>query len=407
MFLFGASTSSHQVEGKTRNDWDIWEHENATFLASSARKKYDSLPIWPFIKKNAVEPHNYIADKNSRHYTNFQKDFELANALGHNTHRFSIEWSRVEPIEGEFDIKALEHYKEVINTLKRNGLEPVVTLWHWVHPVWFARKGAWLAQSAPKDFAKFVDVVISYFGKDVKYWVTLNEPEIYTSNSYYRGIWPPQKKSLRLSFKVINNLIDGHKIAYKTIKAKFPHAMVGMSKNNTYFESAVGKIVSVPSAFLQSFFWNIWILKKISKFQDFIGLNYYFHNRLFWGRRVNLNKRINDLGWEIFPSGIYFVLKQLYKYFPDVPIIVTENGLADMRDKDRGWFIKEHLRFIRKAMNEGVDVRGYIHWSFIDNFEWDKGFWPRFGLVEIDYVTGERKPRSSAYIYKSLIKNWQ
>ena len=150
--------------------------------------------------------------------------------------------------------------------------------------------------------------------------------------------------------------------------------------------------------------WNFYFLNRIKNYQDFIGLNHYFHNRIK-GLKFNQNKneKISDLGWEIYPEGIYHVLKDLKKY--NKPIYITENGLADAKDQNRKWFVKESLHNIHKAIADGVNVRGYFYWSLLDNFEWDKGFWPRFGLIEIDYNSLARKPRLSSWIYSEIAKN--
>jgi beta-glucosidase len=152
-------------------------------------------------------------------------------------------------------------------------------------------------------------------------------------------------------------------------------------------------------------FVNFYFLERTIRFSDFVGVNHYFHNRIDSGLNKNRNKETTDLGWEIYPESMYQILKQLQKY--GLPIYITENGLADARDAERALFIENYLASVKKAMNEGVDVRGYFHWSLLDNFEWDSGFWPRFGLVEIDYHTLERKVRPSARVYKKIIETWQ
>jgi beta-glucosidase len=149
---------------------------------------------------------------------------------------------------------------------------------------------------------------------------------------------------------------------------------------------------------------NFYFLDGIRDATDFIGFNYYFHNRVDWGFNKNRNESVSDMGWEIYPEGIYHVLKKLKKY--NLPIYITENGLADARDAQRTKFITDHLAWVRRAIDEDVDVRGYFHWSLLDNFEWDKGFWPRFGLIEIDYKSLERKIRPSAFAYKEIIQQW-
>ena len=387
-FYWGSATSSHQVEGNNHNDWSEWEKKNAKRLAESAKNK-----AWPdyILDKypNPLQEENYISGRACDHYNRFREDFDIAKQLGHNAYRFSIEWSRIEPEEGKFDEKEIEHYRQVISALKERGMEPFVTLWHWTIPLWFRDKGGWLNKNAPKYFERYSNK-ISRSLQNVRFWITLNEPEIYVSNSFLKGIWPPQIKSLMKMKMVAGNLIKAHKLVYKIIEDTNPEAKIGIAKNNIYFEGW-------PFIFID-WFWNKYFLNRIRKYQDFIGLNYYFHRR-FGG---NENKEITDMGWEIYPEGIYHVLKDLKKY--NKPIYITENGLADTKDEKREKFIKEHLKWVHRAISEGVDVGGYFYWSLLDNFEWDKGFWPRFGLVKVDYKTFERKIRPSAWEYKKIIE---
>ncbi|MDP3051945.1 MAG: glycoside hydrolase family 1 protein [bacterium] len=388
-FCWGAATSAHQVEGNNHNDWTEWEKANAKRLAEEAGKKKwpDYILNPPAGGFNPFQEENYISGKACDHYNRFREDFDIAKKLGHNAHRFSIEWSRIEPEEGKFDEKEIEHYRQVILALTAQHIEPFVTLWHWTIPVWFRDIGGWLNKKSPEYFSRYVEKMVSAL-PDVKFWIILNEPCVYTSAGFLKGHWPPDERSIFKYFKVLRHLAEAHNKSYKVIKEINAQAQVGISKHNIYFEN-------IPFA---NYFWNEYFLNKIKNHQDFIGLNYYFHARLFG----NKNEQVSDLGWEIYPEGIYHVLKELKKY--NKPIYITENGLADARDEKRAKFIKGHLKWTHKAISEGVDVRGYFYWSLLDNFEWDKGFWPRFGLVEVDYKTMERKIRNSALEYKKICK---
>ena len=269
-------------------------------------------------------------------------------------------------------------------------------------PVWFARKGGFEKNGNIKYFVRFCEYVTKEFKDDVTFWITLNEPEIYTTSSYLKGVWPPQKKNLISYLLVIKNLIKVHRESYRIIKKIEPSAQIGIAKNNIYFEAYQNKINNWILKKFIDWWWNFYFLNRIKNCQDFIGLNHYFHNRiknLKFGQ--NENKKVSDMGWELHPEAIYYVLKDLKKY--NKPVYITENGLADTKDENREWFIKESLKNIHKSISEGVDVRGYFYWSLLDNFEWDKGFWPRFGLVEIDYKTLKRKPRPSSKIYGEIV----
>lgn len=397
-FLWGASTSAHQIEGNQKNDWTVFENRNAITMAENAKTMNFFLDKF---SKEAQKPSNYISGLACNHSENFDNDFYLANKIGLNAYRFSIEWSRIEPEKGKFDKDAIDHYKKVIRVLKTYKIEPVVTLWHWTLPVWFAQKGGFRNRKNIKYFFRYVKRVVHELGDEVNLYVTLNEPEIYSMNSYMRGIWPPQKKGVTNFCKVINNLVLAHIGSYALIKKINPGAQVGIAKNNTYFEIGKDTLRNKALKKIAQKYWNDYFLDKIAKYQDFIGLNYYFRNRIDGWFNKNRNAKTSDLGWDLYPQGIYNVLLDLQKY--QKPIYITENGLADGQDQHRSWFLTQTVKSIARAIEKGVDVRGYMHWSLVDNFEWDKGFWPRFGLIEIDYRTQKRTLRKSAEHYAKII----
>jgi beta-glucosidase len=374
-FFWGAATSSYQVEGGIKNDWSFSAELDAGRAAD--------------------------------HYNRFEEDFDLVKELGHNTHRFSIEWARIEPEEGKFDRKEIEHYRKVILTLRERGIEPFVTLWHFTNPIWFARLGGWKNKKALEYFKRYVDFVTKNLN-EINFLITLNEPMIYVINSYYRGIWPPKERLLTGCSKAMFNLIKAHKSAYKIIHQNIPSVKVGIAQNIIYFDIFNKNPLNYLMKRISEYWWNYYFLNKVFKYQDFIGINYYCRKLVKFSLKPknyfcdNLKGNLSDLGWEIYPPGLYYVLKDLKKY--NKPIYITENGLADAKDEKRAQFIKDHIYWMKKAIKEGADVRGYFHWSLIDNFEWGKGFRPRFGLVEVDYKTMERKVRPSAYVYKEIIK---
>ncbi len=362
------------------------------------KKRIEFLESEGLIKKYGLK--NFISGQATDHYNRFQDDFKIAKSLGHNATRFSIEWSRIEPEEGKFNEKEIEHYKNVINTLKELDIKPFITIWHWTLPVWLKNKGGWQNKKTIDYFVRYSKKLANSFGKDICFWITINEPEIYSVNSYLKGVWPPQKKSLYFYLKVLKHLIVAHKKTYQAIKKINPDAKIGIAKNNIYFEAYKNKFVNRSLKKFIDWWWNFYFLNKIKNHQDFIGLNHYFHDRIKYGFNKNENKITSDMGWELYPEAIYYVLKDLKKF--NKPIYITENGLADAKDKKRGWFIVESIKQISKAIDDGVNVCGYLHWSLMDNFEWDKGFWPRFGLLEIDYTTQQRKIRPSAHLYKDI-----
>ena len=266
-----------------------------------------------------------------------------------------------------------------------------------------AKKGGTLAKDFPRHFARFAGKMAEVFKNDVKFWITVNEPEVHAGHAYLLGQWPPQKKNVFLLYRSLVQSIRAHRAATRALRAAAPAAQVGVAVNLTYFDSA-GGIANHFFKFLAERLWNSYFLNRIRASLDFIGFNYYFRNRIDWGLNKNENKQVSDLGWEVYPQGIYHVIKYLERY--RLPIYVTENGIADARDAHREFFLREHLSWVKQAIKEGADVRGYFHWSLLDNFEWDKGFWPCFGLVEVDYATMERKVRPSALAYKRIIETW-
>ena len=398
-FLWGAATSAHQVEGGNRNDWAEWEHANAERLAREAEQEFGSLPNWSAIKTQAQDRSNYISGRATDHYHRFREDFDIAKRLGHNAHRFSIEWSRIEPEEGKFNEQEIAHYREVIRVLKERGMEPFVTLWHWTIPVWLARSSGVWRNDFPDLFARYATRIAEALPA-VRFWITLNEPEIYALNGYLRGVWPPGRRGLVSFLRTTYRLNLAHQQAYGRLKALNSHSSVGVAVNQVYFESGGGPLNGMLS-WLAERFWNFRFLWHITRELDFIGVNYYFHNRVDYGFNRNANRELSDLGWEVFPEGIFHVLTALRRF--EKPIYIIENGIADADDDDRARFIREHLRWVARAIGEGIDVRGYFYWSLLDNFEWDKGFWPRFGLVEVDYKALTRTIRPSAWEYTGII----
>ncbi len=373
-FLWGSASSAYQVEGGIENsDW------------SKA----------------------YPAGKACDHYHQYEEDFDLIKKLNQNAHRFSIEWSRIEPEEGRFDEKEIEHYWQVLRSLKSRGIIVMVTLHHFTDPLWLAKLGGWTNEKVVFYFSRFAERVFDEYRDLVDFWVTINEPVGHATDAYLKGIRPPKKKNPILFLKVLQNQINSHKKVYEVFHKLRFDVKIGIAKNNIYFEpfNSSSRLDKLSTSLVRCF-WNEHFLNKIKNHQDFIGLNYYFHNRIkFPLFRRNENKVIDDLGWEIYPRGIYYTLRELKKY--QKPIYITENGIADAGDKLRANFIKDHLFWLHKAIEDGVDVRSYFYWSLTDNFEWEKGFGPRFGLIEIDYETLERKPRPSAYYYAEICKNNQ
>ncbi len=403
-FLWGSATSAHQVEGNNHNDWTEWEQSKARINQ---------------LKAKGLDPTDFISGKACDSYNLYEKDFDIAKELHHNVHRFSIEWSRIEPEEGKFDEQQMQHYVTVVKALRDRGIEPMITLWHFTNPVWFAEKGGFLNLDSPKCFTRYVKYVVDNLKDRVGMWITFNEPtSVYSGFSYLLGVWLPQQKSFFKYIRVQNNFIKAHTLAYQEIKkayavSQFEGApaqtshnivpLVGVVENFSPFVS--GPILrALGVGRLASYFRNIRFFVQTLPCQDFIGLNYYTFRRLPGSYSVLPKQEVaTEMNWEIYPKGIYQALKR-FKQF-NKPVYITENGIADATDHKRAKFIKDHLYWAHKAISEGVDVRGYMYWSLLDNFEWAHGFGPRFGLIEMDYKTMERKIRPSAYEYAKICES--
>ena len=372
-FLWGTATSAYQVEGGIKNcDWAKWKDAG---LACD-------------------------------HYHRYEEDFDLAkNILHNNAHRFSIEWSRIEPEKGKWDLKEIEHYKKVLLALNKRNLKPFVTLHHFTNPLWLVKEGGWENKKVIDYFARYAEFVVKTLGEYVDFWITINEPLVYIGQGYLDYKWPPGKKNIFKAFRVLSNMIKSHKVAHKIIQKVDPTAKISIATHNIFFEPYKEKsFLDKLSVSLSSYFWNRYFLNKVKNYLDFIGLNYYFHNIMqFPFKTKDHNGLSSDLGWEIYPKGIYYVLKELQRY--KKPIYIMENGIADAKDKYCSKFIIDHLKWVHKAIQEGIDVRGYFHWSLIDNFEWAEGFKPRFGLIAVDYNTLKRTPYRAAEVYGKICQN--
>jgi len=393
-FLWGAATSSYQVEGGNSNcDWWHWEKQAGKEQSGAA----------------------------CRHYELYKEDFDLAKSLHHNAHRLSVEWSRIEPEEGKFSRSELARYIDVILALKERNLEPLVTLHHFTNPVWLSEKGGWLNKKSVDYFSRFVEFFVQGLAGKVKYWMTINEPLVYAYHAYILGVWPPQETSIFKARQVEANFSAAHIKAYRLIhdiyrKAGLARPSVSIAQNVQAFVPCRPILKDRLGAYIRDEWYNIRFVERLARHKtlDFIGLNYYSRQVAEvkkWGIR-NLIMDIcendhhpvkkNSLGWDIYPQGLYDLLLKFKRFH--LPIVITENGICTEDDSLRWEYIWEHLKSVSLAMQKGVKVDGYIYWSLLDNFEWDKGFKPRFGLIDIDYNTYKRTVRESAWKLAEVCK---
>jgi beta-glucosidase len=396
-FLWGASTASHQVEGgNIHNDW--WQAEHSGTVPHSSGAACDQ-------------------------FNRYASDFRMAADQGHNAHRLSIEWSRIEPKQGEWDLAALEHYVAVIASLRSSGLEPIVTLHHFTNPAWFASRGGWECSDAPELFLRYVEQVMTRLGASVRWWLTINEPTVFVKRAYFAGSWPPHRTgSPWRGWRALRSLLAAHNGAYQLIHRHRADARVGFAHSAPWVEPhdparALDRMVAAVRGYVL----NHLCLRLMRGFGelplDFIGINYYSRELVRWQfrglswlfgaepplRRDGVRRRFSTLGWEIHPEGLHGVLSEFSRY--RLPLLVTENGIATTDESLRCEYLETHLRSLASALAAGVDVRGYCYWSLLDNFEWAEGFNARFGLAAVDFTTQVRTLRPAALRYAEICRS--
>ena len=404
-FFWGASTSSHQVEGGNNNQWTQWELHNSKRLARGSKRKLSKFKNWEDIKDRAQNPENYISGKGVDHYNLYKKDFDIAKQLNINCLRFSIEWSRIEPKQGEWDQKEIEHYLDYIVEMKERGITPFLNIWHWTVPIWFSELGGFEKKQNIKYFDRFVKKIAHELINDIDYVLILNETNVYTTYSYLTKQWPPAGRSLLKAIKVNLNLVRAHKIAYSDLKQVKPSIQVGIAHNMSLnLTTRMSNPISEITAKIADKFWNWWFLDKVTTEIDFVGINYYQTQYVSSFKMSDPIEPVNDLGWYMNPSGIYDLSKKVWDRYAK-PIIISENGVADEKDIFRKWWIEETVKSIRRLKEEDVEIFGYFHWSLLDNFEWAYGWWPKFGLISVDRSDMSRNVRKSAYTYSDIIKS--
>ncbi len=408
-FLWGSATASHQVEGgNTNNDW--WAAEQAGRL--------------PYKSGLACDQFNRYDD-----------DFALLRELGQNAHRLSIEWSRIEPRPGELSFEALDHYRRVLESVRAHGLEPIVTLHHFTNPLWLAERGGWTQREVIGRFARYARRVVREYRDLVRYWVTINEPGVYASQGWILGVWPPHRPAdLRGAFGVLRNMAMAHGRAYHAMKHEQPDARIGVAHHWRLFDPAdPGRRADRMIAYVRNHLMNLAFpiairhgrlipplgtgrrVPWLADTEDWVGVNYYTreHNRFElrammngFGIEIFPDLDRNQLGWEIYPGGLERALLAAAPPGSGREVIVTENGVPEPDDQDerRPRYLVQHLEACHRALTAGVNLRGYVHWTSIDNYEWAEGFHPRFGLVHVDFETQQRTPKPSAYLYREIIR---
>jgi beta-glucosidase len=414
-FLWGIAVSAHQTEGgNERNDW--WEWEQLPGKIKGGARSASACLSWD----------------------RYEEDLDLAAALGLNAYRFSLEWSRIEPEPGRYDDSALAHYRAVLEGCRARDLVPMVTLHHFTNPRWFAALGGWEERRNLPHFERFARVAGERYGDLVDHWITVNEPEVYGFYGYASGIWPPGVSDRSRALQVIANMLEAHALAARALRES-DRVDADQDGRTTWIGAAKHWVLLDPrrpwwpldrlAASLQHQVFNVAVARALAGgpidlsipgarparrdgdvmrgSSDFLGVNYYTR----WlvtltgkdPRSSTPGAPVNDLGWEIYPEGLERALTECSRF--GLPLVITENGIADAADRWRPDFIRRSLAAMRHAIGSGLDVRGYFHWTLVDNFEWADGYEGRFGLYACDFDNphAPRVKRASADVLRSEI----
>ena len=382
-FLFGASISAYQTEGNNSNtDWWWWEH-----VANTPCR----------------EPSGDACD----FYHRYHEDIGLLAGFGLNCFRFGIEWARVEPAEGEFSHAELMHYRRMLDACHEHGVAPILTFHHFTLPRWLHEKGGFAADGFPALFERYCDRAAAALGDRIAYACTTNEPQGLGSSGWLLGINLPGHTDDRDGAqRAIDNLLEAHRRGAAAIRAR-AGIPTGVTLAIPDLQYEDGALPGTSSLELESRV-NDWFF-ELARQDDFIGVQSYTRFRFGpegsrspgsdWSdttRELVETDETTQMGYELYPRAIGGAIRRAHRSCPGVPILVTENGIATANDEKRIAYIDAALREVLACMAEGIDVRGYLYWSLLDNFEWALGYAPKFGLVAVDRQTFARHPRPSA-----------
>ncbi len=412
-FLWGVSTSAHQFEGDgLLNQWSEWERQARIRSGDSCGLACN----W---------------------WNKPEADLSLCQDLGLNALRISLDWARIEPAPDRWDYAAIDRYCRLVEAIRERGMRPFVTLHHFTHPNWFEARGAFLPSDSPELFARFAEFAASHLSGLCSDWLTFNEPNVYAVFGYMFGEFPPGLRNrVRDTAVVLANIHRAHALAYDVIHRIQRSASVGLATNWVELQSATFSPTDRLLAYLYDGVFNRSTLElflsgglqfpfgalapevpEVLDKTDFIGLNVYnrLHVRSPWndalrrtgGLFVPEDAPQGDPGIELpygeaYPDGVISAVREYARLH--VPIYITENGVPDRDDRIRPWVLVQTLRNVSRLISEGFDLRGYFHWSIVDNFEWNEGWTLRFGLYELDCATQVRTPRRSAHLYREIVR---
>lgn len=370
-FRWGTATAAHQIEGgNTNNDWWRWEHTEGSGVAEPSGDACDSWHRW-------------------------SDDVELVSSLGLDHYRFSLEWSRIEPAPGEFSTAALDHYRRICDALRERDLEPVVTFHHFTTPRWLADRGGWAAPETVGRFGEYCRRAAAALADVMGRACTLNEPNIVATMGYALGLFPPGRTDSGEAEEVTAILVDAHREGVEAIRAAAAGVPVGMTLSMTDYQPIEGG--EERTARTRETHEDVFLRATVG--DDFIGVQTYTRMRIgpdgWAGPEPGVE--VLDMGYELWPDALAACLRRAWQVTGGATTLsVTENGIGTTDDGQRIAFMEAALRGVLDVLAEGVAVDGYTYWSLLDNFEWAFGYRPRFGLVEVDRATFERRPKPSA-----------
>ncbi|MGH9088519.1 MAG: glycoside hydrolase family 1 protein [Acidimicrobiales bacterium] len=371
-FLWGTATSAHQIEGGNFNsDWWAWEHDPASGCVAPSGDACDSFHRW-------------------------REDVDLVAMLGLGAYRFSLEWARIEPAEGEWSLAALDHYRRLCAACRARGIQPVVTFHHFTLPRWLSARGGWEAADAPERFAGYVERAVAHLGDLVGWACTVNEPNVVALMGYRLGVFPPGIRGDADRHRAVNErTVRAHRLAVEALRAGPGRFPVGLTLSMAELVAEEGGEEARDEAreLLEDSF------LRATGGDDFVGVQCYTRLRFGPGGRLlppGDGVPVTQMGYEHWPQVAEHTVRRAAAV-SGLPVLVTENGIGTDDDRQRVAYLAEALAGVARCLADGIDVRGYFAWSLLDNFEWSLGYGPRFGLVGVDRTTFERRPKPSAF----------
>jgi beta-glucosidase len=378
-FEWGAATAAHQIEGQNwNNDWWEWEHEPGSGVAEPSGDACDSWNRWA-------------------------QDVALVSELGLGNYRFSIEWSRLEPEEGEWSDAAVAHYRAVCEALLERNIQPIVSFHHFTSPRWFAKKGGWASPTAPATFARFCERAARELDPVLGRVCTINEPAVVALMGHLMGMFPPGRSDEAEYQRVAANLCSAHRKAVDAIRGASADTQVGMTVSMIDYQAIDGGEAKLQE--IRRTMEDMYL--DVTDGDDFIGVQSYSRSRISphgWAG-PEPGVPVLPLGYEFYPQALAATIRRAWSYTRgSTPLLVTENGIGTDDDEQRIEYLKVALAGLADCLDEGIEVRGYLYWSLLDNFEWTFGYGPKFGLVEVDRSTFDRRPKPSAHFFADIVK---